>query len=110
MKTDLTAVIKKVAAFLEKKISDENIEKLQAHLSFDSMKMNNAVNKLDLIQFINGMYEQKLGIKQDTSKLEFMRKGEKGGWKEHIHGELLERFKQWEDERFKDSDISFTFD
>ena len=48
MKRDLPAVIRKVAGFLDKKLSDTQVSQLTDHLSFNKMKENKAVNKEDL--------------------------------------------------------------
>ena len=48
MKRDLPAVIRKVAVFLDKKLSDTQVSQLSDHLSFNKMKENKAVNKEDL--------------------------------------------------------------
>ena len=45
MKMDLPSVIRKVADFLEVTLTEEDIPKLCDHLSFDSMKNNDLVNK-----------------------------------------------------------------
>ena len=47
MKQDLPAVIRRVAGFLDKKLSDTEVSSLAEHLSFNKMKQNKAVNKED---------------------------------------------------------------
>ena len=47
MKRDLPAVIRRVASFLDKKISETQVALLADHLSFNKMKQNKAVNKED---------------------------------------------------------------
>ncbi len=49
MKLDLPSVIRKVAAFLKKKLSDAEVSLLASHLSFDKMKNNSSVNKQELV-------------------------------------------------------------
>ena len=48
MKQDLAAVIRKTAKFLGKTLSENDVTRLQEHLSFKNMKSNKAVNKEDL--------------------------------------------------------------
>ena len=48
MKQDIRGVIKRVAAFLSKELSDEIIERIVAHTSFEQMKRNPMVNKSDI--------------------------------------------------------------
>ena len=47
MKQDLPAVIRRVAGFLDKRMSDTEVSNLAEHLSFNKMKQNKAVNKED---------------------------------------------------------------
>ena len=45
MNRDLPAVIKRVASFLDKDLSESDTSDLASHLSFKNMKVNAAVNK-----------------------------------------------------------------
>lgn len=47
MKRDLPGVVRKVAAFLEKKITEEQVEVLVKHLDFESMKHNRSIYWID---------------------------------------------------------------
>ena len=49
MKKDLPAVIRRVSGFLNKTLTDEDVERLTDHLSFKNMKKNKSVNKEDLV-------------------------------------------------------------
>ena len=49
MKCDLPSVIRRVSAFLGKPLKEEQIPSLAAHLSFDKMKTNRAVNLSDYV-------------------------------------------------------------
>ena len=49
MKKDLPAVIRKVSGFLNRTLTEDDVAKLTAHLSFKNMKMNKAVNKEDIV-------------------------------------------------------------
>ena len=76
MKRDLPAVIKTVANFLEKNLSETDTSELANHLSFKNMKVNAAVNKeavLEIRRKMNG-----------AEKGSFMRKGETGDWRNHL--------------------------
>ena len=110
MKKDLPAVIRKVAYFLGKEIADEEVTKLNDHLSFDKMKKNPSVNKQDYVHLINEHYKENLKYLGAPPKVEFMRKGEVGNWKAHFSNELVEKFKEWEKEALKDSDFKFIFE
>ena len=71
MKCDIRAVIRKVAAFLKKDLSDETVETIVAHTSFDQMKVNPMTNKST-----SNM------ISAEVSP--FMRKGQVGDWRNYF--------------------------
>ncbi|XP_044742946.1 luciferin sulfotransferase-like [Chrysoperla carnea] len=87
MKSDLRAVIKQVMEFLSKNYSDEEISKLEKHLSFESMKNNKAVN-----------YGQDFGGN-------FMRAGIIGSYKAVMTPELISRFDKWIEDKFGKTEI-----
>ena len=45
MKKDLPAVIRRTASFLDKNITEPDVQRLADHLNFNNMKNNKAVNK-----------------------------------------------------------------
>ena len=45
MKKDLPGVIRKTASFLDKNLTDTDVQRLAEHLDFNKMKNNKAVNK-----------------------------------------------------------------
>ncbi|KAK6620455.1 hypothetical protein RUM44_006856 [Polyplax serrata] len=89
MKKDLPGVIRKTAKFLDVEVTDQQVEKLGEHLSFKSMKNNNKVNYLDLVN------EVKDELKTKDNDLTFIRKGESGGWRNIYSTVMLEKFKKW---------------
>ena len=105
MKRDLPSVIKRTARFLNKSITDEDVERLAEHLSFKNMKGNKAVNKEESVK--NSV---KLGLKWaillkvmwefdcilifsegsgTEEKGSFMRKGETGDWRSKLSEEQV---------------------
>lgn len=79
---DLTHVMNRIALFLGKKLSSDQLSILSEHLSFTSMKANPAVNfqhRIKQLQEITGSKE----------KGEFMRNGNVDQWKTagHVSGE-----------------------
>ncbi|XP_044739336.1 luciferin sulfotransferase-like [Chrysoperla carnea] len=89
MKSDLRSVIKNVMNFLSKNYSDEEIEKLEDHLSFESMKNNNSVNYAN------------------TGGKNFMRAGIVGSYKNDMTPELINRFDNWIVDKFGKTEIKF---
>ena len=61
MKEDIRGVIKRVAAFLNKELSDDIVEKIAGHTTFEKMKSNPMTNKKEVSEG-------------------FMRKGVMGDW------------------------------
>lgn len=85
LKEDLPAVIRKVAGFLGKEVSQEETNKLANHLHFDSMKNNPAVNAV--ADASTGLLDLKEGG--------FVRKGKSGGWKSYFDDDMKEKFHTW---------------
>ncbi|KAK3858164.1 hypothetical protein Pcinc_035623 [Petrolisthes cinctipes] len=97
MKTDLPAGVRKVAKFLEKTVSKEEVERLADHCSFSSMSKNKAVNNEDI-----------MAIETERAKnIKFMRKGEVGDWKNHLTKHQLEAFKEWTTKHLKGTDFPY---
>ncbi|KAF2899022.1 hypothetical protein ILUMI_07154 [Ignelater luminosus] len=88
MKADLPSVIKKVAGFLEKELTDEQVEILAKHLSFESMKKNNAVNGEEFIE----QFRKNNLVNEDGS---FIRAGEVGKYKKELSPETIRQFDAW---------------
>ena len=102
MKKDLPEVIKQVATFLNRKISDSDINVLANHLSFKNMKKNAAVNKEDVLEVARKM--------TGAEKGSFMRKGATGDWRNHLSKTQLETMISWENNHLAASDFQFTFE
>ena len=102
MKRDLPAVIKTVANFLEKDLSETDIPELASHLSFKNMKVNAAVNKEAVLETRRKMN----GAEKGT----FMRKGETGDWRNHLTEKQVEMMMSWEKKQLAGSDLQFTYD
>jgi len=102
MKTDLQAVITKVALFLDKDLSETNITELANHLSFQNMKDNAAVNKEDVLEHMRKI----TGAEKGT----FMRKGETGDWRNNLTEIQVKIMVDWEKDQLEGSDLEFTYD
>ncbi|XP_027208509.1 luciferin sulfotransferase [Penaeus vannamei] len=97
MKEDLPAVVMKVAKFLGKAVTEEEVERLADHCSFGSMSKNLAANNET---FVEAPTEAAKGIK-------FMRKGMVGDWKNHLTKEQQKAFKTWTMKYLEGSDFPF---
>jgi len=96
MKADLRGVIKRVAEFLGKTLTEEQVEQLYEHLKFDNFKKNQYVNMDPMKEF--GV------LAADKS---FIRKGKTGDWKNHFTDEMDARMDAWMAERLRGTDLSF---
>ena len=78
LKNDFVNQINKICEFIEKpKLSDEDINALKFHSSFDQMKNNPSVNY---------KHWDDLGFR-DKNEAEFMRRGQIGDWKYYFNEE-----------------------
>lgn len=81
-------MIKKVASFLEKSPTNEQIEILAKHLQFDSMKRNEAVNGEKVVQ----MRKKQNLVVEDGH---FMRSGKMDDFKEEMDSDMIGKFDAW---------------
>ena len=82
--------------FLNKKLTDEQIEKLVDHVKVDNFSKNKSVNLTTEIE--SGL------INEGHS---FVRKGKTGDWKNHFSPELNRRIDEWIDSNLAASDLKF---
>lgn len=100
MRNDLDKVIRDVAKFLEKQLTEDQIEKLKRHLSFESMKNNRSVNYETLVE-LNTKFKL---IECEGS---FMRSGAVGGYKAAMSPELIKEFDAWTAQNTTGTGFSF---
>nr|CAI5822656.1 unnamed protein product [Callosobruchus analis] len=100
MVKDTPAMIKKVAEFLGKKLTDEELAKLAHHVSFESMKKNNAVNNVRMV----AKRREALGLEKTDEN--HLRKGKIDSYKEEMTPELNEKMDRWIEENTKNTDFN----
>ncbi|KAK4884744.1 hypothetical protein RN001_001015 [Aquatica leii] len=98
MKKDLLSVIRKITAFLGKTLSEDKIPPLLQHLSFESMKTNQAVNQEDKIQ---NRIKHNLAKKAGS----FIRSGNVKKYKEEMSDLLIKKFDSWIQRNVDESSI-----
>ncbi|XP_057376850.1 sulfotransferase 1C3-like [Daphnia carinata] len=96
MKKDIRKEIKKIAAFLNKTLTPEQIEKLVDHVKVDNFSKNASVNMT---------MEIKSGFTNEGHS--FVRKGKTGDWKNHFSPELNSRIDAWIEKNLAGSDLKF---
>ncbi|XP_011068913.1 PREDICTED: estrogen sulfotransferase-like [Acromyrmex echinatior] len=92
---DFPKAIKKVAKFLDKTYTDEEINKVTNHLNIKNFRNNPMVNFSEL---------KDCGIIKDNS---FIRKGGNGNWQDIFTPELEGKIEKWIEENLKDTDLRF---
>jgi len=92
IKKDSKKVIQELTEFLGHPLSEEKMDALVKHVSFDMMKKNPAANPTVHLQ---GMGEDK----------NFMRKGKVGDWKNHFSGDEIAAFDAWIKKNVDDTGI-----
>ncbi|XP_071445873.1 sulfotransferase 1E1-like [Hetaerina americana] len=97
MKKNLPATIRKVASFLGKKVTDEELNKLASHLDINNFKNNPAMKQIpDAIK----------GMERDGEQ-GFVRQGKSGGWRAEFTPEMSAAADAWMREHEKHTDLRF---
>ncbi|XP_028165270.1 uncharacterized protein LOC114356358 [Ostrinia furnacalis] len=94
---DLPTAVRRVARFLNKNFSDEEVDKLCSHLSIENFKNNKSVN-YDVMK--------ELGILIPGEQA-FIRKGKAGGWRDYFDEEMTQQAQQWIDDNLRGTDLRF---
>ena len=100
MKNNLERVIRKIAEFLERSITEDQVSDLMQHLSFRSMKENPAIN----LESQRG--EQII----QESETQFIRKGEVGDWKNYFTDEMNKRMDDAIKSHFNNTGLEFRYE
>ncbi|KAM9305386.1 uncharacterized protein PAF06_013934 [Gastrophryne carolinensis] len=96
MKEDPKLEIRKIIHFLGKTLSEEALERICQHTSFNAMKENPMANYTSVPKAI---------LDQDLSP--FMRKGEVGDWMNHFTESQNKHFNAEYEEKMKGTDLTF---
>ncbi|KAK4874519.1 hypothetical protein RN001_013879 [Aquatica leii] len=96
MSKDLRQSIKKVSTFLEKDLSEKQLDKLENHLQFENFRNNESVNSGFLAD---------LGITNNVQG--FVRKGKTSSWKDDATADLIKKMDKWIEDNLKNTDMRF---
>lgn len=99
MKEDLPAALRRISCFLGKNLSDDVIDKIAQHCTFEAMK-NNPMSNFSLVP----------KIYMDSDKSPFLRKGVSGDWKSHFSPEQLSRFNSFIKKELEGESFSLPWD
>uniref|UniRef100_A0A7M5V297 Sulfotransferase domain-containing protein n=1 Tax=Clytia hemisphaerica TaxID=252671 RepID=A0A7M5V297_9CNID len=104
MKKDLASVIRKIADFLGKEITDEDVAKIVDFTNIENMKKNPMSNLEERINMI------KRSQNNTEEKGTFINKGKTGGWKTAFTQETIQRFEEWEKKHLEGTGLSFIYE
>lgn len=99
MNKDLPATIRKVAKFLDKTMTDEEVVKLTSYLSIENFRDNPAVNQHEL-------KEVRICVSKEAA---FVRNGKTviNGWQKEYTPDIAARVEKWMNKNLATTDMSF---
>lgn len=100
MQKDVHIVIKKIAEFLGKSLSENDVCKIAEHCQFNKMKNN---------EMVNFSWWKELGLIDAKSDSEFIRKGVTGDWKGQLTEEMNKRIDRMVILKFYGSGLEFQY-
>ncbi|GAB6024009.1 hypothetical protein CHUAL_008735 [Chamberlinius hualienensis] len=99
LQKDLKSNVIKIMKYLEKDLTDDQINRIVEHASFENMKKNPMAN------YSHGGS----AIKMPDSKTDFLRKGKTGDWKNYFNDETNKKVDDYVEKHFKGSGIVFDY-
>jgi len=94
---DLEGSLKKLSAFLERPLSEEDLPGLMQHLNVKNFKQNDAVNN------------SHVGAVDPNMAKNFIRRGQLGGNPE-ITPEIADKIDEWTERNLSDTDLKFPYE
>lgn len=95
MHADLPAVVLRVAAFLGKELTEQQVETISQHCQFQQMKRNPATNAAHMPKV--------------AGETDFMRKGQVGDWRNYLSQDQILRMDAWVDEHVGDEQLPLIY-
>ncbi|XP_047625101.1 amine sulfotransferase-like [Phacochoerus africanus] len=99
--TDLQSSVLKISSFLEKELSEEDLDAVVKQAAFENMKLDPQANYDHII---------KLKMKPRTKDGHFLRKGTVGDWRNRLTVAQNERFDRIFQKKMKDFPLKFIWD
>ncbi|GAB6024027.1 hypothetical protein CHUAL_008749 [Chamberlinius hualienensis] len=97
---DMKTGIRKIADFLGKQLTEEQVDIVYGHCTFDSMTKNPMANYSN----------EGAVIKNPNGKTDFLRKGKVGDWKNHFDDEMSKMVDDYVEKWFKGTGIEFQYE
>ncbi|XP_041510366.1 amine sulfotransferase-like isoform X1 [Microtus oregoni] len=101
MKKDLRGSVLKICSFLEKELSEEDVDAVVRQATFQNMKSDPRANYDDIVK-------NKIGTRNKEGT--FLRKGTIGDWKHHLTVDQNERFDRIFNRNMKNIPLKFIWD
>ncbi|XP_075815347.1 amine sulfotransferase-like isoform X2 [Microtus pennsylvanicus] len=101
MKKDLRGSVLKICSFLEKELSEEDVDAVVRQATFQNMKSDPRANYEDIIK-------KEIGTRNNEGT--FLRKGTIGDWKHHLTVDQNERFDRIFNRNMKNIPLKFIWD
>ncbi|XP_004673851.1 PREDICTED: amine sulfotransferase-like [Condylura cristata] len=98
---DLRSSVHKISRFVEKELSEDDINAVVSQATFQNMKSDPRAN-------YNNILKNEIGVRTDEGH--FLRKGTIGDWKNHLTVEQNERFDRIFQRKMKDFTLKFIWD
>ncbi|CAH1251627.1 SULT1A4 [Branchiostoma lanceolatum] len=102
MKKDLRGHVVKIAEFLGRNLTAEQIDEVTANCTFTAMKENPATNMSR-----DPLMQEKLFKRGKEKGIEFVRKGKVGDWRNWFSPQQLEKFEAFHKEKMAGIDLTF---
>ncbi|XP_019622876.1 PREDICTED: sulfotransferase 1A1-like [Branchiostoma belcheri] len=102
MKKDLRGHVMKIAEFLGRNLTEEQIDEVTANCTFTAMKGNQATNVSR-----DPVMGEKMFKRGKENGIEFVRKGKVGDWRNWFSQEQLEKFEAFHREKMAGTDLTF---
>uniref|UniRef100_A0A6E8WBN7 Sulfotransferase domain-containing protein n=1 Tax=Anopheles coluzzii TaxID=1518534 RepID=A0A6E8WBN7_ANOCL len=103
MKRNNAAVLKRACEFLGKSYSQEELQRLEQHLSFEVMKTNDSANNSILLKLMKSIS----ATDDNKDSFQFMRKGMVGSHREELSSEYIERLNAYIGRQLRGSSFKF---
>ncbi|XP_078577199.1 sulfotransferase 1B1-like isoform X1 [Branchiostoma floridae x Branchiostoma japonicum] len=102
MKKDLRGHVVKIAEFLGRSLTEEQIDEVTANCTFAAMKENQATNVSR-----DPLIQEKMLKRGKEKGIEFVRKGQVGDWRNWFSPQQLETFEAFHREKMAETDLTF---
>lgn len=89
MVSDTRGTLRKIADFMEKSLSEDDITAIEEFLSVQNMRKNRGCNMEPLVESKHGKdFYNKIGV-------HFIRQGKVGDWKNHMSPKMSKKFDEY---------------